>query len=144
MHNSSFLLTILFIAAISFSCKSDKQQQNDVKKAATVKHYYCKNNCEGSGSDVQGNCPVCKNPYAHNQAFHSNEFLQNGPIKIPSNAPLPNNAPTPINKPIEPAQNSLGVFHYTCTNGCAGGAGSATNCLSCGTLLEHNSIYHNN
>ena len=44
----------------------------------------------------------------------------------------------------EPAQNASGVWHYTCSNGCAGGAGSAVNCSSCGNLLAHNSAYHSN
>lgn len=36
------------------------------------------------------------------------------------------------------------VWHYTCSKGCAGGAGSAVNCNTCGTLLVHNQAYHAN
>jgi len=43
----------------------------------------------------------------------------------------------------EPAQNAAGVWHYTCPNGCAGGAGSAVPCSTCGTTLAHNTEYHN-
>ena len=49
------------------------------------------------------------------------------------------NSPTP-----EASQNAGGVWHYTCSNGCAGGAGSAVNCESCGSLLAHNQAYHAN
>lgn len=139
------ILVILFISTLSFSCKSDKkEQQKETTNEVAVKHYYCVNNCEGSGGDEAGNCSVCNTPYTHNQAFHKGEFLQNGPLKIESNTPLPNTTPAPTTNQIEPTQNALGVYHYTCTNGCAGGAGSAVNCVSCGTLLEHNSVYHNN
>lgn len=42
----------------------------------------------------------------------------------------------------EPPQNAEGVWHYTCTKGCAGGAGSATACATCGGTLVHNQAYH--
>lgn len=42
----------------------------------------------------------------------------------------------------EPAQNATGVWHYTCSKGCAGGAGSAIPCPKCGTALVHNQTYH--
>lgn len=48
-----------------------------------------------------------------------------------ANTPLP-----------EPPQNADGVWHYTCSNGCAGGAGSAAPCAVCGTTLVHNQAYH--
>jgi hypothetical protein len=43
---------------------------------------------------------------------------------------------------MDPPQNALGVWHYTCSQGCAGGAGTATNCATCGGLLAHNTSYH--
>ena len=52
---------------------------------------------------------------------------------------------TDVNAPNakgEPAQNSAGVWHYTCPNGCADGAGTAMPCPKCGTTLAHNSAYH--
>lgn len=54
-----------------------------------------------------------------------------------SDSPTPPNATTP-----EPAQNADGVWHYTCSKGCAGGAGSAGNCATCGGPLTHNQAYH--
>lgn len=44
----------------------------------------------------------------------------------------------------EPSQNAVGVWHYTCSKGCAGGAGLAGNCNTCGGLLAHNQAYHGN
>ena len=44
--------------------------------------------------------------------------------------------------PAEPAQNAAGVWHYTCAKGCAGGAGAAGNCATCGGPLAHNQAYH--
>ena len=45
---------------------------------------------------------------------------------------------------LETPQNARGVWHYICSKGCSGGAGSAINCNTCGSLLAHNSAYHNN
>ena len=42
----------------------------------------------------------------------------------------------------EPAQNAEGIWHYTCEKGCAGGAGAAGTCASCGGPLAHNQAYH--
>jgi len=44
----------------------------------------------------------------------------------------------------EPPQNAAGVWHYTCSKGCAGGSGTAGNCAICGGPLSHNSAYHSN
>ncbi|MDF1698081.1 MAG: hypothetical protein P1U56_19695 [Saprospiraceae bacterium] len=52
--------------------------------------------------------------------------------------------PPPPPTTAEPAQNAAGVWHYTCGNGCAGGAGAAGNCATCGGTLAHNAAYHNN
>ena len=52
-------------------------------------------------------------------------------------------APTNANS-AEAAQNTAGVFHYTCSNGCAGGSASAGNCAICGNTLSHNQAYHSN
>jgi hypothetical protein len=54
----------------------------------------------------------------------------------------PNATPNPATP--EPAQNAEGVWHYTCGNGCAGGAGAAGNCSTCGGALAHNTAYHAN
>lgn len=42
----------------------------------------------------------------------------------------------------EPAQNALGVWHYTCRIGCPGGSGIADKCNTCGNVLVHNTTYH--
>ena len=44
--------------------------------------------------------------------------------------------------PPEPAQNAAGLWHYTCSKGCPGGAGAAGNCSVCGNPLTHNAAYH--
>lgn len=97
---------------------------------AGVQHYTCPNNCEGSGGDTQGTCPVCGTAYNHNQAYHSQ-----------STAAQPTTPP-----PSQPQANSgasaTGVFHYTCPNGCAGGAATAQACATCGTMLAHNQAFH--
>jgi len=102
---------------------------------AGVQHYICPNNCEKSGGPAQGNCPVCGTAYLHNQAFHANDAQNQAP-------PTPNPATTPT-PTAEPAQNAVGVWHYTCAKGCAGGAGTATACSKCGGTLVHNAAYHN-
>ena len=98
----------------------------------TLHHYTCPNNCEGSGGQTQVDCPVCGTQYVHNQAYHTQQQQQTQPVQ-PATTPT-----TP-----EPAQNAAGVWHYTCPSGCAGGAGSAVACASCGTTLTHNTAYHN-
>ena len=103
---------------------------------AGVQHYICPNNCQGSGGEAQGNCPVCGTAYLHNQAFHAND-AQN------QVTPPPTPTPNPATPTAEPAQNAAGVWHYTCAKGCAGGAGTATSCSSCGGMLAHNAAYHN-
>ncbi len=61
-------------------------------------------------------------------------------------APATTTTPTTdVNAPNakgEAARNSEGVWHYTCPNGCADGAGTAMPCPKCGTTLAHNSAYH--
>lgn len=118
---------------IDFS-NTPSQQNNSSTTANTgqnssgVYHYTCSNGCAG-GSAAAGNCATCGNALAHNQAFHASNNN--------------NNASNPFNTPqAEPAQNAAGVYHYTCSNGCAGGAASAGNCSSCGNALAHNSAYH--
>lgn len=50
---------------------------------------------------------------------------------------------TPKSATAEPAQNTEGVWHYTCRIGCPGGAGAAEKCTTCGNILAHNTAYHN-
>lgn len=96
---------------------------------AGVQHYICPNNCEGSGGAAQGNCPVCGTAYIHNQAYHGQSPAQAA-------------ATTPQPAEESSATNAAGIFHYTCPNGCAGGAGTAQACATCGTMLAHNQAYH--
>ncbi len=103
---------------------------------AGVQHYICPNNCQGRGGAAQGNCPVCGTAYLHNQAFHANDAQNQA-------TPPPTPTPNPATPTAEPAQNAAGVWHYTCAKGCAGGAGTATACSSCGGTLAHNAAYHN-
>jgi hypothetical protein len=140
-------IVLIFISLFVFvSCKDEKQQTTksttttETKKV--VKHYICLNNCENSGSDNAGNCKECNEPLTHNTAYHSNDLLKTGPLKVQSNATQPNSNTTTV-RPPEPAQNAAGVYHYTCTNGCNGGAGTATKCVACGETLAHNQAYHN-
>ncbi|WP_162919903.1 hypothetical protein [Hanstruepera ponticola] len=112
----------------------NQQKTTTAQNVSGVYHYTCSNGCAG-GAAAAGNCSTCGNALAHNQAYHSNNNnTANTPATTPTN---PAATPTP-----EPSQNSAGVWHYTCGNGCAGGAGSAGNCSSCGGTLAHNSAYH--
>jgi len=116
-----------------------KKKQEKVIVKNNVKHYICVNNCENSGGDVAANCPVCKNPYIHNVAFHNDEFLKSGPLNVPKN-----NQNSQTENTTSAAQNSLGIYHYTCIKGCFGGSGTASNCTNCGTTLVHNQAFHTN
>jgi hypothetical protein len=96
-----------------------------------VWHYTCPKGCAGgAGSAVP--CAKCGTTLAHNQAYH-------GDPKSPGITTTP---ATPTQQTPEPAQNAKGVWHYTCSAGCPGGAGSATACAKCGKTLTHNSAYH--
>lgn len=114
------------------------------QNAAGVWHYTCPNGCSGgAGSAIA--CPAgCGATLAHNQAYHDSKTTvatsTNGVITPTSNdGPIVSSPNNP-----EPPQNAAGVWHYTCPNGCAGGAGSAVACpAGCGATLAHNSAYHN-
>ncbi|RMF20799.1 MAG: hypothetical protein D6765_16450 [Bacteroidetes bacterium] len=96
-----------------------------------VHHYICPNNCEGSGGDSQGVCPVCGTAYVHNQAFHNQQqpATQINPTQTP---------PTPSAE-----KNAAGEWHYVCSANCGGGAGAQGSCPLCGAPLTHNAAYHN-
>ena len=141
----SQLLTLVFIMVLSCCgnkvdrpepiLNDDKVVQDPIQSlsaitTAAVYHYICTNNCAGSGSNVQGDCPVCGSGYVHNQAFHD----QTNQISPSTNSvnPIPSSS----------SQNASGTWHYTCPNGCTGGAGSAVACGTCGSILVHNQLYH--
>lgn len=106
-----------------------------------VAHYICSNNCAGSGGAAAGTCPVCGSDYIHNQAYHNQQSVTPS-INLPSETVVPGGGTPPIQS-TTPAQNAAGVYHYTCSNGCVGGSGTAGNCGSCGSALAHNTAYHN-
>ncbi len=138
------------------------------QNAQGVWHYTCPNGCEG-GAGSATPCGKCGTTLTHNAAYHANTGntatnVNSNPGNIPT---LPQDGSqtfslgegsaiealgtpnvarpvtTPPNKTPEPAQNLKGVWHYTCSDGCAGGAGSAIACASCGKTLVHNQEYHN-
>ena len=124
-----------------------------------VHHYVCADRCEGGFADAHGPCPVCGKSMGHNQGFHQNDptpqptiINAEGDASQISFDDLPDGIqdmtgqtqPTPGGPQVpEPAQNSKGVWHFICSNGCAGGAGSASLCTTCGSTLVHNTAYHN-
>ncbi len=162
---------LLFAFVLLISCKSENTLRDKSTSAPTVPtvpttptapaatanvaggaHYICTSTgCTGAGAANGGNCTVCGNALAHNQAFHNqttpgqaNTSSGLSPLfTSPNAAPGSSTTPAAITPPTpEPAQNANGVWHYTCSNGCSGGAGSATACASCGTTLAHNQGYH--
>ena len=140
----TFKSILLLLLVISFSCKDEKPKTNVDQNnlTANVPHYKCNTvGCESNGSSAAGVCPTCNKPFVHNDAFHANDFLQNGPLNVPKTSSGQNTNPAASTP--SPAQNSAGVFHYTCKNGCYGGAGTADKCKVCGNDLEHNQAYHN-
>ncbi len=112
-------------------------QTEPAQNADGVWHYTCSNGCAG-GAGAKGNCATCGGALAHNAAYHPQN--QTNPTATPTQVTPP---VTPVTPPkVEPAQNAAGVWHYTCSNGCAGGAGAKSNCGTCGGALAHNAAYH--
>lgn len=102
---------------------------------STEPHYKCPNNCAGGHGPAKGNCPVCGTALAHNAAYHNN---------TPSAPTTPNvTIPGATTTTASTGQNAAGVYHYTCSNGCAGGAAEGVACATCGATLVHNPAYHN-
>lgn len=133
------------------------------QNAQGVWHYTCTNGCAGgAGSAVA--CATCGTTLVHNQIYHNNAAAPTAagaglttpaattgaasPISLGGNSAItplggaPTTAAAPPPKAPEPAQNAAGVWHYTCSAGCSGGAGSAIACATCGTTLVHNQVYH--
>lgn len=111
------------------------------QNAEGVWHYTCGKGCAG-GAGAAGACATCGGTLAHNSAYHSN--TNSTPTTInPLTNPLTNPiTPTATPPPATAAQNAAGVWHYTCGNGCAAGAGAAGACGTCGGTLAHNAAYH--
>ncbi len=85
---------------------------------------------------------ACGGPDTANNAANSTGDVAVTPLTTPSTTPATTTDVNAPNAKGEPAQNSVGVWHYTCSNGCEGGAGTAMPCPKCGTTLAHNSAYH--
>ncbi len=155
-------LLILLIILVLQSCQDGSSVRNDARSglrdlppgsvappaavgaSGVVHHYICANDCAGSGGPEDGTCPVCGSQYLHNDAWHNQPSMSTPNIQtIESMDPVVTfpgeDSPTPVSLG---GQNAKGVWHYTCANGCAGGAGSAVACASCGATLEHNQAYH--
>lgn len=164
MKNFKILATLLLCSVLSFyNCKENtKEAKDDIVKpvqveesisptkattpalkepaqnAAGVWHYTCRIGCPG-GSGAADKCATCGNVLVHNTIYHGN--ATNTANTTNTNAsPMVNPAATPPK--VEPAQNAAGVWHYTCSKGCAGGSGAAGKCATCSGALAHNSAYH--
>ena len=145
MKYFSTILILLFIATtLLYSCRIDP---NAAPKAKTTKsitgepaqnasgvwHYTCLSGCAG-GAGAAGMCETCGNPLVHNTVYHGGST----PTPTGPNA----NAPFVVPPATTSATNANGVWHYTCSKGCAGGAGAAGSCVNCGNTLAHNQAYH--
>ena len=127
----------------SAPAKAPEPAQN----AVGVWHYTCPSGHSG-GSGSATACSECGTTLVHNTIYHdtapstapttTSTIIPAGSEGINVTPPSTGAAPsTP-----EPAQNAAGVWHYTCSTGCTGGAGSATACGTCGNTLVHNAAYH--
>ena len=117
--------------------KEEPPLKEPAQNAAGVWHYTCILGHAG-GAGTAAKCEKCGNFLTHNTAYHSNTTsttTSSSPFATPSTA---TNTPTPP----DTAQNAAGVWHYTCPQGHAGGAGSATKCGTCQSTLTHNTAYH--
>ena len=113
-------------------------------------HYICANNCEGSGANAAGKCPVCGEELVHNTAFHSGDqgSANSAPQIIGADDNFSSKI-TPLGDPgtsapatAAPAASGGSGFHYTCSAGCGGGGDAQGACPSCGEALVHNAAYH--
>lgn len=106
------------------------------QNAAGVWHYTCPNGHTGGAGSATA-CAQCGTTLVHNTEYH------NTPGGAPDASALTAPTQTPPPTTPEPAQNASGVWHYTCSDGHEGGAGSAVACAVCGKTLIHNQFYHN-
>jgi hypothetical protein len=107
------------------------------QNASGVWHYTCPKGCKNGGGAATP-CATCGTTLAHNTAYHGTAAK---PASDPAAAATPSTTPTTTPTP-EPAQNKAGVWHYTCADGCSGGAGAASPCAKCNKTLVHNTAYH--
>lgn len=157
MKSLFFTVASLVLMLAFTACKNDKAADTTDTTAqpgltapaapaasSGVEHYICPNGHVGYGGATAGNCTQCGAELAHNQAFHANDNaaapnIQMTPPAGDASAPAVQAPPAAASA----AQNAAGVWHYTCANGCAGGAGEAVACSKCGSALQHNQAYHN-
>ncbi|MBY5957667.1 hypothetical protein KUV50_05970 [Membranicola marinus] len=114
-------------------------------------HYICVNNCEGSGADAAGPCPVCGEELVHNTAFHGANQGANdpGPQIITDDEGSFSSKITPLGQEsgsgtAAPAVTGNASFHYVCSAGCGGGGAAQGPCPSCGAAMSHNDAFHAN
>ena len=109
--------------------------------SSVISFYACNDNDDARKQEARESLEVSDSPTLPNAATPN---PAGGAIHRVPNSPSPTNATTPDAATPKASQNAGRVWHYTCSNGCAGGAGSAVNCESCGSLLAHNQAYHAN
>lgn len=151
------ILSLLALAIILFSCDKEVKKKTEPVQEVPLNerpippqpgkttadsnsivggaHYICPQNHSEGNSGSNGVCPKCNATLLHNQGFHSTQQTTPVSTTTPTNTQT---TPTNNNSP-----NANGQFHYTCSNGCAGGSGGAGNCATCGNTLAHNQAYHN-
>jgi len=115
------------------------------QNADGVWHYTCPKGCKGGGG-AAAPCASCGTLLAHNQGYHANAGTPQPQIQpqIQGTAGTSPVITPPSQANPEPAQNAAGVWHYTCSKGCAGGSGDrGATCAKCGGPLAHNKAYHN-
>lgn len=114
------------------------------QNSAGIFHYVCPDGHPG-GAASSGSCATCGKALVHNQAYHNTSAATNSTTTNNSMdlQQLMQQQQQQSTQTTTPAQNAAGVYHYTCANGCAGGAASAVACASCGATLVHNQAYHN-
>lgn len=142
------ILTVLLCSSVIFFYACNNKPKTPPRKttapiqtafepaqnASGVWHYTCSKRCAG-GSGAAGNCNTCGSLLIHNSLYHANT------TSTPTTAPT-SGAPFANPPATTPSQNTAGVWHYTCSKGCAGGSGTAGTCSTCGSTLAHNAAYH--
>ncbi|NBC24467.1 MAG: hypothetical protein GVX78_02505 [Bacteroidetes bacterium] len=169
----SGMLSLLFIAMVAFiACGEEKRERPDVVKdvenpsqqqsdpisndgnisqdinsnrnvGGDVQHYICPNDCDGSGGPAQGECPVCGTQYVHNAAYHDQGNQNQNQLNVEGGDQLKDLQQQQQQQRQNAPAKKNGEYHYICSAGCSGGAGSPGACSECGASLEHNTAYHN-
>jgi len=64
----SLIISCLFIATAMSLTSCESNQAADINGKEYTAAYVCPMHCEGSGSDKEGTCPVCKMDYVTKEA----------------------------------------------------------------------------